>query len=34
MQEIKIFENSPFYLNIMLEDHQVLIGHHLGSRII
>jgi len=34
VHEILIFGNSAFYLNIMLEVHQVLLGHHLGPRII
>jgi len=33
MHEILIFGNSAFYLNIMLEVHQVPFGHHLGPRV-
>jgi len=29
-----VFGNSAFYLNIILEIYQVLMGHHLGQRII
>jgi len=34
MQEIEIFGNSAFYLNIMLEVRQELLGDHLGQRVI